>query len=93
MISPYITIGYMPNDPLAIQEQVAQLLEDGDTTLSFRGRDNTSRHWHVLWRASMVDYAWIQGYGVTMVDFSSELFGLSTRWLAPDFFSAYSTAP
>eukprot|EP01047_Picozoa_sp_COSAG01_P019852 COSAG01_NODE_1116_length_11642_cov_7.561899_7_plen_78_part_00 len=26
------------------------------------------------------------GYGITLVDFAAELFGLSTLWLGPDFF-------
>ena len=49
--------------------------------------------YHVMWRASMLDYTWIQGYGVTMVDFSSELFGLSTLWLPKTFYSDYGTLP
>jgi hypothetical protein len=26
------------------------------------------------------------GYGITLVDFAAELFGLSTLWLGPDFY-------
>eukprot|EP00940_MAST-03C_sp_MAST-3C-sp2_P002398 g2398.t1 len=91
MISPYVTIGYLPNDPDTILSDVVALLEDGDTVLAFNAEDNRTHH--VLWRSSMIDYQWIQGYGVTMVDFSSELFGLSTLWLSPDFYGNYSIAP
>ena len=44
---------------------------------------NTS--YSVLWRKSMLHPEWSQGYGLTMVDFSSELFGLSTLWLGAEF--------
>ena len=91
MISPYVTIGYLPNDPDAILSDVFALLADGDAVLNFNDADGLPHQ--VLWRSSMLDYKWMQGYGVTLVDFSSELFGLSTLWLSSDFYGKHSTAP
>ena len=34
----------------------------------------------------MLEPGWNQNAHVTMVDFSSELFGLATRWLGIDFY-------
>ena len=45
---------------------------------------------YVLLRRSMLEPGWDQTTHVTMVDFSSELFGLSTLWLGPDFYSTYT---
>ena len=49
----------------------------------------------VLWRKALLDPGWptVADGGdarITMVDFSSELLGLSTLWLGADFFSTYS---
>jgi hypothetical protein len=44
----------------------------------------------VLWRKSLVNASWVQGYGVTMVDFAAELFGLSTLWLGIGFFQNHT---
>ena len=110
MMSPYITAGYMPNDPATISRQLLEVMEDGDTTLSFTAPKNkakaaaaaagnggggggNSTEYHVMWRSSMLDYTWSQGYGITMVDFSSELFGLSTLFLEDGFFRKYAKAP
>ena len=43
----------------------------------------------VLLRKSMLEPGWNQNGHVTMVDFSSELFGLSTIWL-PEFYHTYT---
>ena len=54
----------------------------------------------VLWRKSLLDPGWQPvpagmppawvgrdpGYGITLVDFAAELFGLSTLWLGAGFF-------
>ena len=49
----------------------------------------------VLWRKSLLDPSWSPvplpgafdpGYGITLVDFASELFGLSTLWLGAEFY-------
>ena len=88
-----------------------EVMEDGDTTLSFTVPDSSSSsssssstegntsllsngtEYHVMWRSSMLDYRWFQGYGITMVDFSSELFGLSTLFLEDGFYQKYAKAP
>jgi len=81
MYSPYSVAGYMPVAPDVIKSQILQLLADGETVLPVH---DTS--YQILWRKSVVDPDWKQGYGVTLVDFSSELFGLSTIWLGADFY-------
>ena len=68
----------MPADPTTIKQDVLDLLADGETVLEFTVGD---ADYHILWRKSMLNpMDWTQGYGITMVDFSSELFGLSTLW-------------
>lgn len=85
MISPYVIAGYMPNNPPLIQQQLLDIMAGGDEVLAIPGTDL-----HVLWRRSMLDPTWVQGYGVTMVDFSGELLGLATLWLEEDFFQRFS---
>ena len=79
----------------SIKGHLVSLLEEGDTVISFGSADNIAGEprFHIMWRASMIDRTWMQGYGVTLVDFSSELFGLSTLFLPPRFFETYSVAP
>ena len=72
--------GYLPAAPEVIKPQLLQLLAAGESVYPV---PNTS--YKVLWRKSMLHPGWSQGYGLTMVDFSSELFGLSTLWLGSDF--------
>lgn len=72
LYSPYITAGYLPVAPDLITEQLLQLMEDGETVLRVPGTPH-----HVLWRKAMLDPGW-SGH-ITLVDISSELFGLSTR--------------
>ena len=47
------------------------------------------------WRKAMLDPGWPSDGGesarLTMVDFSSELFGLSTLWLGADFFRRHTS--
>ena len=75
--------GYLPAAPEVIKPQLLQLLAAGESVYPV---PNTSCAEHkVLWRKSMLHPGWSQGYGLTMVDFSSELFGLSTLWLGSDF--------
>lgn len=85
IISPYVVAGYLPVAPDLIQNQLLELLADGETVYQVPD----SPHF-VLWRKSMLDESWEGGYGLTMVDFSSELFGLSTVWLGADFYRNYS---
>eukprot|EP00056_Hartaetosiga_gracilis_P001167 m.42602 g.42602 ORF g.42602 m.42602 type:complete len:594 (+) comp10524_c0_seq3:58-1839(+) len=79
--SPYCVAGYLPADKDTILTHLLDLLADGQTVYQL---PNTAHH--ILWRRSLLDSSWDQGYGVTMVDFSSELFGLSTLWLGANFF-------
>jgi len=81
MHSPYAVAGYLPAAPSVIRAHILQLLEDGETVLPVHNTD-----YKVLWRKSAVDPSWSQGYGVTLVDFASELFGLSTIWLGMSFY-------
>eukprot|EP00051_Salpingoeca_urceolata_P031317 m.11159 g.11159 ORF g.11159 m.11159 type:complete len:595 (-) comp3945_c0_seq1:13-1797(-) len=86
--SPYGVAGYMPADPETVTADVLALMHDGETTLSLPL--DTKDTYHVLGRKSIIDLAWNQSYDITMVDMSSQLFGLSTLWLTPEFYSNYS---
>ena len=90
MYSPYAVAGYLPVAPELIQTHLLQLLAAGEAVLPVHGTDT-----FVLWRKSLLDPAWSPvpepgardpGYGITLVDFAAELFGLSTLWLGSDFF-------
>jgi len=85
MYSPYIIAGYLPAAPDVIKPQLLDLMEDGDTVLPLAGSDG-----FVLWRKSMIYDEFVQGYGVTLVDFASELWGLSTIWLGVNFYTTYT---
>lgn len=85
MYSPYITAGYLPTSPEIIKPQLLALMEDGEAVLPMAGTDD-----FVLWRRSMLDVDWVEGYGITLVDFASELWGLSTIWLGADFYTKYT---
>eukprot|EP00662_Eupelagonemidae_sp_cell21_P032370 gene32370-21533_t len=76
-----------------IQTHLLELLATGEAMLPVSGTD-----FYVLWRKSMLDPSWQSvptgtpwpgkdpGYGITLVDFAAEMFGLSTLWLGADFF-------
>lgn len=87
--SPYVTAGYLPAAPDTIRPQLLELLADGEAVLRVPDSDYV-----VLWRKSMLDPGWPSSGGtearLTMVDFSSELFGLSTLWLGADFYRNHS---
>lgn len=85
MYSPYVVAGYLPAAQDIIKPQLLNLMEDGETVLPLSGSDA-----FVLWRKSMIYEGFTQGYGVTLVDFASELWGLSTLWLGVDFYTNYS---
>jgi len=74
----------MPADPDTIKQDLLDLLADGESVLKFTA---DGQDYHVLWRKSMLNPEdWNGGNYVTMVDFSSELFGLSTLWLPDSFY-------
>jgi len=81
--SPYVVAGYLPAAPAQIKQQLLQLLEDGESVLAV-----PNSTWHVLWRKPLLDPSF--NSHLTMVDFSSELFGLSTLWTEPSFFQKYT---
>ena len=83
--SPYSVVGYIPTQPDVIVRHVLALAATGETSLLLP-RDLGV----VLWRKSLVNSSWVQGYGVTMVDFAAELFGLSTLWLGEAFFQNHT---
>ncbi len=74
----------MPNDPPLISRQLLDLLAEGEAVLPLGDAADSP---FVLWRRAMLDQTWVQGYGVTLVDFSSELLGLSTLWLGAGFYN------
>jgi hypothetical protein len=90
MYSPYAVAGYLPAAPELITAHLLELLAIGEATLPVVGTD-----YYVLWRKSLIDPGWSSvpksgavgaGYGITLVDFAAELFGLSTLWLGQDFY-------
>jgi len=88
VFSPYVTAGYLPAASDVILPQLMELLSDGETVFAVPDTD-----YHVFWRKSMLDWDWPTNgttARLTMVDFSSEFFGLATKWLGPDFFPKYT---
>jgi len=86
IFSPYALAGYLPVDPPRITAALLQLLAAGDAVVpidSFQAGD------YVLLRKSLIEPQWNQTADITLVDFSSELFGLVTLWL-PDFWRTYT---
>jgi len=86
--SPYAIAGYMPVDPTTIKSHLLDLLADGETVTTFK---NNNTDYHIMFRKSMLNpNDWTGANYVTLVDFSSELLGLSTLWLPEDFFQTYT---
>ena len=82
--------GYLPVAPDVIKGHLLDLLATGEAVLPVSGTDT-----FVLWRKSLIEPGWSPvpkagakdaGYGITLVDFAAELFGLSTLWLGADFY-------
>jgi len=84
--SPYHVVGYLPAAPDIIKAQILDLLADGDAVLPVTEHGGQNEY-YVLWRKSLVDPFFVQGYGVTMVDFAAESYGIATLWLGTDFFN------
>ena len=87
MYSPYAVAGYLPAAPSTIQQHLLALLRTGEAVYPLSVPSPSQQHLVVLWRKSLLDPSWSLGYGITLVDFAAELFGLSTLWLGTDFFS------
>lgn len=85
MYSPYSLAGYLPAAPEVIKGQLLELLAIGEASLPLSGTN-----YSVLWRKSLIDPGWSQGYGVTMVDFAAEFYGLATLWLGAEYFQKYT---
>jgi hypothetical protein len=82
LYSPYAVAGYLPAAPAEIAADLLALLAAGEATArvdSFVPGD------YVLLRKSLLEGNFSQAGDLTMVDFASELFGLSTIWLGADF--------
>lgn len=78
--SPYHVVGYLPTATDTIVPHVLDLLADGDAVLP------VGETYNVLWRKSLVDPSYVQGFGITNIDFASETFGLAAHSLGMDFF-------
>ena len=100
--SPYSLAGYLPASPTLIKSHLLALLASGESvyplpavtpvfaTRATAGNDDDDPPF-VLWRKSLIHPGWKSDppatyTGVTMVDASSELFGLSTIWLGAGFY-------
>ena len=88
LYSPFAVAGYLPASPNIITGHILSLLAAGESVMNLD--DDFVAGDYVLLRRSMLEPGWDQTTHVTMVDFSSELFGLSTLWLGPDFYSTYT---
>ena len=91
MYSPYAVAGYLPAAPLTIKRHLLNLLATGEAVMPLPHADGGGEGRHgrglfTLLRRSMLEAGWSQESHVSMVDFSSELFGLSTIWLGTDFY-------
>lgn len=88
--SPYSIAGYLPVAPNVITVELLQLLEDGQAVapvlLDTTTAESDEPLYYVLLRKSLLEPAWNQTEDVTMVDFASELWGLSTIWLGVGFY-------
>lgn len=101
IFSPSSVVGYLPANPSVIRPQILALLATGETVYQLPASDSQSPSASdlsatttpdiVLWRKSLLFPGWSTDppetyVGVTTVDVSSELFGLSTLWLGADFY-------
>lgn len=87
MFSPYAVAGYLPAAEAVITADLLALLAAGEAVAPI---DSFVVGDYVLLRKSLIEQGWSQNDHVTMVDFASELFGLSTLWLGVDFWRTYS---
>jgi len=73
----------MPADPDTITKDLLHLLEDGESVVKWTSKDKNGKDvdYHILDRKSLINPDWDMSWGITLVDFSSELLGLSTLWL------------
>jgi len=76
--SAYAVAGYLPTAPETIEAHLLQMMAEGSAVGAVPGTP-----YHVLGRRSLADPTWRPP--LTMVDFASELFGLSTKWLGLEF--------
>lgn len=88
MVSPYAVAGYMPAAPAEVTADLLALLAAGDALVAV---DSFVRGDFALLRKSLIEPSFSQATRITMVDFCSELLGLSTKWLGVDFFKRYTT--
>merc|ERR1712048_1115967 len=84
--SPYAMAGYLPAASETIQSHLLELLASGESVFPLRDGSGD----FVLLRKSLLEPGWNQNNHVSMVDFSSELFGLSTIWLGTQFWQTYT---
>eukprot|EP00927_Polykrikos_kofoidii_P040306 TRINITY_DN34489_c0_g1_i1.p1 TRINITY_DN34489_c0_g1~~TRINITY_DN34489_c0_g1_i1.p1 ORF type:complete len:594 (-),score=51.23 TRINITY_DN34489_c0_g1_i1:164-1945(-) len=89
MYSPYAVAGYLPAAPNVIKEHLLELLASGESVMSLPHAD-TGPHEFTLLRRSMLEPGWNQETSVSMVDYSSELFGLAALFLGKEFFMNYT---
>jgi len=92
LYSPYAVAGYLPAASDVIQRQLLALLGAGESVFELRSglEQKGEGSDFVLLRKSMIEPGWNQNSHVSMVDFASELFGLSTIWLGKEFYTKNS---
>ena len=77
---------FEPQSTPGIILHLIRLLGAGESVMRLEGDREFAVGDFVLLRKSMIEPGWNQETHVTMVDFASELFGLSTLWLGVDFY-------
>lgn len=80
-LSPYSVAGYMPASPAVVTQDLLAIVADGDAVAAVPGTP-----YHVLVRRNLVDPEWNGSYDMTLVDYSSEILGLSTLWVGADWY-------
>ena len=81
--------GYLPAAPELIKTHLLQLLAAGESVMACEHGCLNGTDFFML-RKSMLEPGWSQATEVSMVDFASELLGLSTLWL-PGFYQRHSS--
>merc|ERR1711957_177829 len=84
--SPYAVAGYLPAASDTIKAHLLALLAAGESIFPMRGGSGD----YIMLRKSLLEPGWNQNTHVSMVDFASELFGLSTLWLGKEFWQKYT---
>ena len=88
LFSPYAVAGYLPANPKLIASHLLELLATGEAVPCRFGCLNSTDFF--MLRGSLLEPDFNIDNGVSMVDFASELFGLASYFLTPEFFQRFT---